>query len=185
MSPIDFINSYYNWLGTNPEEVVYKRNEYLSTEGSIENYLYLIVSGAVRAIYASKEEEFTIRFGYKGSVISSLDSFITGKPSQFYLQAIRKTVVYRLEKVSYKAYVKSNSVITEIHNELMNGLLNSMLDREIDLLTSSPLERYNRVLKRSPLLFQEVPMKYIASYLRMSPETLSRLRNIDSDQCVS
>tara|TARA_B110000211_G_C14079389_1_gene553744 strand:+ start:574 stop:1113 length:540 start_codon:yes stop_codon:yes gene_type:complete len=179
MSPLDFITAYYNWLGTQPEEVIYKRNEYLSVEGGVENYLYLVLSGAVRAIYVSKEEEFTIRFGYKGSVISSLDSFISGKPSQFYLQAIRKTVVYKLEKSSYTAFVKSTPEVAEIHFELMNGLLTSMLDREIDLLTSSPLERYNRVLKRSPNLFQEVPMKYIASYLRMSPETLSRLRNID------
>lgn len=58
----------------------------------------------------------------------------------------------------------------------MNGLLNSMLEREIDLLTSSPFERYNRILERSPQVFQEIPLKYIASYLRMTPETLSRLR---------
>ena len=50
------------------------------------------------------------------------------------------------------------------------------MERERDILTSSPLERYNRVLKRSPLLFQEIPNKYIADYLRMTPETLSRIK---------
>ncbi len=50
------------------------------------------------------------------------------------------------------------------------------LEREIDILTKSPKERYERVLRRSPQLFQEIPNKHIANYLRMSPETLSRLK---------
>ena len=47
---------------------------------------------------------------------------------------------------------------------------------EIDILTNSPKERYKRVLKRSPQLFQEIPNRHIANYLRMSAETLSRLK---------
>ena len=50
------------------------------------------------------------------------------------------------------------------------------IEREIDLLTPSPKERYARLLKRSPHVFQLFPHKYIASYLRMTPETLSRLK---------
>lgn len=176
MSPQEFIQRYFIWSGTQPDEVIISRNEYLSKAGQIENYLYLITDGALRAIYISKEEEFTVRFGYKGSVISSLDSFITGKPSQFYLQAIRATTAIRLERKLYLEFIKSDKENSEVHLELMNGLLNSMLEREIDLLTSSPFERYNRILERSPQVFQEIPLKYIASYLRMTPETLSRLR---------
>jgi hypothetical protein len=50
------------------------------------------------------------------------------------------------------------------------------MEREIDLLTVSSKERYLRVLNRSPKVFQEIPHGLIASYLRMSPETLSRLK---------
>jgi CRP/FNR family transcriptional regulator, anaerobic regulatory protein len=59
----------------------------------------------------------------------------------------------------------------------MESLIVQQIEREVDLLTASPTERLARVLKRSPNLFQEVPLKYIASYLRMTPETLSRIRN--------
>ena len=65
----------------------------------------------------------------------------------------------------------------KFHIEVMHGLVQSLMEREIDLLTLSPRNRYNRVLERSPQLFQHIPLKYIASYLRMTPETLSRLRN--------
>jgi hypothetical protein len=60
---------------------------------------------------------------------------------------------------------------------LLESLITQQIEREIDLLITSPSERLNRVLERSPNLFQEVPLKYIASYLRMTPETLSRIRN--------
>ena len=59
---------------------------------------------------------------------------------------------------------------------MLENLVVQQIEREKDLLTQSPRERYERVLKRSPQLFQEVANKYIATYLRMSPETLSRLK---------
>lgn len=59
---------------------------------------------------------------------------------------------------------------------ILENLVTQQLDREIDILTGSSRERYLRVLQRSPQLFQEVPLRYIANCLRMSPETLSRLR---------
>ncbi len=58
----------------------------------------------------------------------------------------------------------------------MIQLIYEQLEREKDILIHSPRKRYERVLKRSPQLFQEIPHKYIASYLRMSPETLSRIK---------
>jgi CRP-like cAMP-binding protein len=58
----------------------------------------------------------------------------------------------------------------------LERLILQQLEREIDLLTTSPKERYNRILKRSPSLFQKISNKQIANYLRMTPETLSRLK---------
>ncbi|MNY67885.1 hypothetical protein D3C86_2055530 [compost metagenome] len=60
--------------------------------------------------------------------------------------------------------------------KILENLAVQQLEREIDLLKNSPKERYERVLKRSPQLFQESPNRHIANYLRMSPETLSRLK---------
>jgi len=60
--------------------------------------------------------------------------------------------------------------------KILENLVIQHLEREIDILTSSPIERYNRVLSRSPQLFQQIPLKHIANYLRMSAETLSRLK---------
>ena len=59
---------------------------------------------------------------------------------------------------------------------ILESFVLQQMERERDILTSSPMERYNRVLKRSPLLFQEIPNKYIASYLGVTPESFSRIR---------
>jgi len=176
MSPKEFVKLFVKWSGKEYDEVVIQRNQYLIRSGQVEKYLYLITEGALIATYLHEEEELTVRLGYKNSVITSLDSFITGKCAQFSLVAIKKTRVIRLEKDTYLDFITSGSDVNIYHNQIMNGLLVSMLNREIDLLTSSPKKRYERVLERSPQVFQEIPLKYIASYLRMKPETLSRLR---------
>ena len=176
MSPKEFVKLFVKWSGKEHNEVVIERNQYLIRSGQVEKYLYLITEGALIATYLHEEEELTVRLGYKDSVITSLDSFITGKPAQFSLIAIKKTKVIRLEKDTYLDFIASGPDVNIYHNQIINELLVSMLNREIDLLTSSPKRRYERVLDRSPQVFQEIPLKHIASYLRMTPETLSRLR---------
>ncbi len=154
-----------------------KKNDYLLRPGMIEHHLYLVESGALRIIYLTEFEEHTIRFGYTGSLITSLGSFLKNTPSKFYIQAIRKTTVSMIRKQEFMTFVKSDARWQEQYQTILEDVVTQQLEREIDLLTFSPQERLNRVLERSPQLFQEIPSKYIASYLRMTPETLSRLRN--------
>ena len=113
--------------------------------------------------------------GYKGNLIVSLDSFLAAKPSEFYIQALKKTRLRAISKKRFDAFIakESNRLIWIT---ILEDLVMQQMEREIDILTSSPKERYLRVLKRSPQLFQEIPNKHIANYLRMSPETLSRLK---------
>ena len=125
----------------------------------------------------SEYEEHIIRFGYEGSLITSLSSFLKGTPSEFYIEAIRKTSMKVISKEDLARLVNENSENLRQYTNLLETLISQQIDREIDLLITSPTERLNRVLKRSPNLFQHVPLKYIASYLRMTPETLSRIRN--------
>ncbi len=153
-----------------------ERNEFIIQAGTIERHIYWIESGAVRAFYLTELEEHTIRLGYKGSLITSLSSFLKDIPSELYLQAIRKTRLKALSKTEFLKFIGDDKERLRQYNAMLEDLLVQQLEREIDLLTYSPVERLQRVLKRSPHLFQEVPAKYIASYLRMSPETLSRIQ---------
>ncbi|MEO6166341.1 MAG: Crp/Fnr family transcriptional regulator [Chitinophagales bacterium] len=159
------------------EEKVIAKGEFLIREGEVERNLYFIETGAVRAFYLSEFDEQTIRLGYAGSFINSLASFIKGTPSEFYIEAIRKTRIKSITRESFLSIVNENEESRQQYIRLLELLVTQLIDREIDLLTFSPVERLNRVLQRSPHLFQQIPLKYIASYLRMKPETLSRIRN--------
>lgn len=152
------------------------RNEYLKIEGSIDTNLYFIEDGSLRVFVMDEKEEHTIRFGYKGDFIVALDSFLSGKESSFYIQALKKTSLRIVKKKVFVEMIESSKTMQHIWIRILEGLVLQQLDREVDILITSPNERYKRVLKRSPQLFQEIPNKYIANYLRMSPETLSRIK---------
>jgi len=151
------------------------RNEFLKVKGSIDTNVYYVESGSLRVFVLDDYEEQIIRFGYKENLIVSLDSFLTGQPSGFFIQAIKKTVLKVITKQQIDNFLQTETNRI-LWSKILENLVLQQLEREIDILTNSPKERYQRVLKRSPQLFQEIPNRYIANYLRMSPETLSRLK---------
>ncbi|MEQ8364500.1 MAG: Crp/Fnr family transcriptional regulator [Cyclobacteriaceae bacterium] len=158
------------------KEIALKRNEYLIRSGATERYLYFVEEGTIRAFIEEAGEEQEIRFGYPGSVFTALDSFFSGQPTRFNLQALKQCRLRAVEKVAFNNLMESSEENSRLYLLLLRGFVVQQIEREIDILTSSPTERYRRVLERSPHLFQEIPSKYIASYLRMTPETLSRLK---------
>ena len=157
------------------KEITIDRNEFLKVKGSIDINLYYIESGSLRIFVLDNYEEQTIRFGYKENLIISLDSFLTGKPSDLYIQAIKKTVVKVITKEQIEKFLETENN-RNLWTKILENLVLQQMEREIDILKNSPKERYERVLKRSPQLFQEIPNRHIANYLRMSAETLSRLK---------
>ena len=76
---------------------IFSKGEYLIKKARLNNH-YILLIGAVRVFHVTEFEEQTIRFGYEGSIITSLSSFITGKPSEFYIEALRKTTVKIIPK---------------------------------------------------------------------------------------
>lgn len=177
---MDLLSQLYQIIDETPDawkgELSLKRNEYLKVKGSTDTNLYYVKTGSLRVFIEDEFEEHTIRFGYEGNFISALDSHITEKPSPYYIQAIRKTELKVISKEAFMKIINSKHEHQHLWQEMLSQLIYQQMEREIDILTYSPAERYRRVLERSPRLFQEIPAKYIASYLRMTPETLSRLK---------
>lgn len=174
---VDFADKLIRAFAEQGERKTFSKGDFLIREGETERNVYFIDSGLVRVFLLSEFEEQVIRFGYQGSIINSISSFLKDRPSEFYIDALRKTTVRVLAKETFVRLVNENPQSLRSYATMIEGLVTQQVEREIDLLTPSPTERLERVLRRSPNLFQEVPLKYIASYLRMTPETLSRIRN--------
>lgn len=160
------------WSGSS----LLSRNEYLKVKGSLDTNLYYVEQGCMRIFVQDNTEEHTIRFAYEGNMFASLDSYFSEQPSDLYMQAIKKTSIKILTKERFQFLLEEKPSLKNNWHLILESLILQQMERERDLLTSSPLARYKRVLARSPHLFQLIPHKYIASYLRMTPETLSRLK---------
>lgn len=155
---------------------VINRNDYIKVAGSTESHMYHILNGSVRIFMIDENEEHTIRFGYENSIVTCLDSFLTNKPTSFYIQALKKTEFRAVSKSDFNNLIDQSAMNQNLWKQILEAFVIQQMERETDLLTMQPEARYHRVLNRSPQLFQEIPHKYIASYLRMSPETLSRIK---------
>ena len=162
-------------LELSEKTITLERNEFLKVKGSIDSNIYFVESGSLRIFVMDEDEEQTIRFGYQGNLIASIDSVLTAMPSLLYIQTLKKSVlnVITRSQIDQFLLIEENRILW---TQLLENLVVQQLEREIDILTTSPKERYQRVFTRSPQLFQEIPHKHIANYLRMSAETLSRLK---------
>ena len=157
-------------------ELSLDRNEFLKVAGSVDTNVYFVISGSLRIFVIDEFEEHTIRFGYQNNLVVAMDSYITEEPSGYYIQALKKTTLKVIGKSVLGKLIARSPELQKTWIALLEQIVVQQLEREQDILISSPLERYKRVLQRSPQLFQEIPNKYIASYLRMTPETLSRIK---------
>lgn len=157
------------------KEVSFDKGDYITKQGQIECCLYYVLTGTVRIAFEDENHEYTVRFGYPNTFISCFDSFVHQLPSQFNIIALKKTKLQVIDRASFMQFINATEDIKELWTRALSEIIYQQVQREIDLLTISPMERFQRLLERSPAVFQEIPHKYIASYLRMTPETLSRL----------
>ncbi len=156
--------------------ITLQRGQFLTRAGEKDTNIYKLVSGSLKVFVANEGVEHIIRFGYGRDMVVPLDSFLSSRPTDFFIQALKKATVQVIAKTALEAFLKSLPAGREMWISILEDLVLQQVEREKDLLLPSPRARYERVLARSPQLFQEVPACHIADYLRMTPETFSRLR---------
>ena len=158
------------------KQVQLNRYDFLIQQGQVEQGLYFVTSGALRIYYPLPDEDICVGFGYPGTLLVSFPSFVDGKPSAYYIQALKRSELIGISKHDFVQLMEQRPSIKRFWYEQLEKALVGKIEREVDLLLPEPEQRLQRVMQRSPHLFQHIPKKYIASYLRMSPETLSRLK---------
>ena len=154
----------------------FKANEFILVEGQLENELSFIESGIVRYYILANNKETTFDFAFPNSFFCAYDSFYSRKPTAIYLQAITDCVLYSISYENLQGLYASCETARKLGQVATEYLLSKKVRREFDLLTKSPQERYEYLFVKQPKLIQYIPQKYIASYIGVVPETLSRIR---------
>lgn len=176
-SPFQVLYDYFERQQLWKRTLELKRGDQLHLPGDQNDSIYYLEKGSLySAIIFEEGREQVIRFGYSGDFITALDTFIDGRNTLFSTRALQRTILKTVDRTTYLAAFHQDPALEGQYDVILKQLILGQMEREIDLLTVDATQRYQRVWKRSPRLFQEIPAKYIANYLRMTPETLSRIR---------
>lgn len=155
-----------------------KRRELLTSPGSTEKYLYIILSGAQRIYSIDKQgRESTLVFTYPTSFGGMIDSFLGQHPSLFYFETLTSSSFLRVSHADLFALAEKRPAIYRFMLHGVGHAFTGILERMIELQNASTEERFRLLLERSPHILQLVPQKYLAGYLGMDPTNFSKLIN--------
>lgn len=159
------------------EPVTKSKNEVILSKGEVENYVSIIETGAIRFVIPGEEDtDTTFGFGFNGHFFSAYDSFISKVPSQYQIEALVETKIWRISHQKLNELFDQTSEGNSIGRQIAEQFFIGKQKRELSLLTQSAEERYYSLFTHQPQLIKEIPLKYIASYIGITPQALSRIR---------
>jgi CRP-like cAMP-binding protein len=151
----------------------------LIKEGEIAKKVFLIEQGCIRAWINSNGRDITFQFYFENEAVSASESFRKNIPSFFTLETIAPCVLYWVHKKNWELIMNDISQVPGMRDKGIEA----MLDRQyyymrqfISFLNDSPEQRYINLLKEKPHILRRVPLQYIATYLGITPVSLSRIR---------
>jgi len=154
----------------------YKKNSYLIKEGQNNNDTYFVLDGCVRQFKIIDGNEITTNFFTEEQWIISLENFEGTTPSNFSLICVEDTtVVIGNEKKALELF-KQFPRFETISRQIMETVFLEQQNFMTSYITDKPEQRYLKLLKSRPDIFQRVPQYDIATYIGVKPESLSRIR---------
>ncbi len=154
-----------------------KKTSFLK-KGTIENHISFVVSGVVR-LYIPHEDpnkESTFGFSFKEQFVSAYDSFLTQSPSTYSLETLTDTTILSISYEDLQEVYKTTTIGNLIGRLTAERLFLLKSKREQTLLFYTAEERYLNLFKDRPEVIKEIPLKYISSYIGVTPQALSRIR---------
>ncbi len=156
--------------------VTFSKKEFLLKEQQVSDRFYFNISGMIRMFYTKDPDEVTTYFYQENEFISAYESFVRQTPSRLNLQAMEDTTVAEISLETSKAMLEFSGkfeVIARIAMEEENIISQQII---ASLLTMTPEERYDQLIEQNPTVLQRIPQHYIASFIGVRPESLSRIK---------
>ena len=155
----------------------FAKNEMILKTGEVCRNIYYIDHGLIRQFYFKNGKEVTEHLGVDHSIFMCIESLFREEPTRLQVEALEQTVIYALPKekleevalhtvniqILYRKILEESLILSQIHADLVRF--------------ESAQDKYKKLCKNSPQIVLRAPLVYIASYLQMTPETLSRVRS--------
>jgi CRP-like cAMP-binding protein len=163
-------------LYDNFEKLILPKNEYLVTEGKICRHLYFLQQGALRGFYNLDGKDVTHWFAFEQDFVTSFHSFITQQTAVENIQLLEGSVLWSISKEKLNALLDRYHEIERLLRTAYEKYYIRLEERFVNAQFKTATERYQNLLEQAPHMLERVPLGYIASYLGISQETLSRIR---------
>ncbi|MFB9110223.1 Crp/Fnr family transcriptional regulator [Flavobacterium gyeonganense] len=153
-----------------------KKNEHLLVEGDFCNFGFFVEEGCIRCYYSVDGTESTVNFFFENEWYSDFESFLYEKPSMMNIEALEDCRFYLAYKNDFDKLVSEYPVFNNFLRIMMQRTIQGLTGRNKFMSLLSHEDRYLRFIKNYPKVVERVSLKYIASYLGVKPESLSRIR---------
>jgi len=141
-----------------------------------ENFLSFIEKGIVRKYIPKDSDDITIDFAFAGNFVTAYDSFLTRQPSSCQIEAITDTIIWSISYDDLQEIYAKTNIGNTIGRLASEDQFLKKSKRELTFLTKSAEERYLDLFSEQPHLLKLIPLKHIASYIGIAPQSLSRIR---------
>lgn len=161
------------------QEASYKANHIIHKEGDICKFIVYILEGSLRAYYTNSDttDEVNLLLNSSGEIIADYESFITNTSSKLSIQAMEDAKVILIPQDILMKLYESSTEWSDFNQTLSRKVYINCKKRTEELLFFSPEKRYDTLISERPDFFNKYPLKHIASYLGITPQSLSRIRS--------
>ncbi len=159
------------------EKTILPKNDYLLRSGKICRHLYFMEKGALRGYYTLDDKEVTHWFGFENDFITSFHSFISEEPAVENIQLLEGSILWSISKEQLFLLFDRFPEIERLVRIVTEKYYIRLEERFVNAQFRTAKERYERMLHDTAHILERVPLGYIASYLGISQETLSRIRS--------
>lgn len=159
------------------KERTFRKHEFLLREGEVCKSNYFVVSGCLRMFSVNRDGlENTRHLAFEGKFGTSFTSLITGQPSIEYIQALENTTVLSISKEDFYYLVANEPAVNQVYLKILESAYITTQKRIYDFQGMDSMQRLKWLLDQQPNVFDRLSSKVIASYLGITPYTLSRIK---------
>ncbi|WP_373398301.1 Crp/Fnr family transcriptional regulator [Algoriphagus halophilus] len=163
-------------LKNNTKEVFYPKGHILLKADRVEEKLYFIKKGVVRAFAKTPDQEITFWFGKEGDTALSMKSFVGNQKGYEDIELLEDSELFQIDALNLQQLFKEDIHIANWGRKYAENELLKTEERLISRLLLNATERYLELINNDPTLIQRVQLRYIASYLGITQVSLSRIR---------
>lgn len=153
------------------------KGEIILNEGQIARELIFVGKGMVRQFYYKNGKDITEHFSYEGCIVMCIESLLKQQPTRLMVETLEPSVIYLFPYAVLQRMLEKCPEINMFYRKVLEYSLIVSQIKADSWRFETARERYNLLLENHPEIIKRAPLSHIASYLLMTPETLSRVRS--------